>query len=59
MKGIILDVEGREVRFSDQAIDLFPGDPQTIKLESIEGKFEGLVKVKARFLDTGALEFEL
>lgn len=59
IKGIVLDVESREVRFSDQAIDLFPGDPQTIRLEPVEGKFEGKVKVKTRFLDTGALEFEL
>ena len=31
IKGIVLDVDGIDVEFSDQAIDLVPGDPQTIQ----------------------------
>jgi len=31
VKGIVLEVEGEEVKWSDQAIDLVPGDPQIVK----------------------------
>jgi len=46
IKGIVLDVEGEEdVKWSDQAIDLVPGDPQTITAIGIKGR-----KVFARYL---------
>jgi beta-mannosidase len=48
IKGIILDVEGEEVKWGDQAIDLVPGDPQVIKAIGLGGR-----TVKARFLGDG------
>jgi beta-mannosidase len=48
IKGIILDVDGDEVKWSDQAIDLAPGDPQTVKAVGLNGR-----TVKARFLGDG------
>ncbi|KAK7470699.1 hypothetical protein VKT23_002121 [Stygiomarasmius scandens] len=45
IKGVVLDAEGEDVKWSDQAIDLVPGDPQTVKAVGLKGK-----KVKARFL---------
>jgi beta-mannosidase len=48
IKGIVLDVEGEEVKWGDQAIDLVPGDPQIIKAIGLKGR-----KVKARFLGDG------
>jgi beta-mannosidase len=48
IKGIVLDVEGDEVRWGDQAIDLVPGDPQTVKAIGLNGR-----SVKARFLGDG------
>lgn len=48
IKGIILDVEGAEVGWSDQAIDLVPGDPQTVKAIGLKGR-----EVKLRFLGDG------
>ncbi|KAG8980228.1 hypothetical protein FRB93_009335 [Tulasnella sp. JGI-2019a] len=54
IKGIVLDVEEGEARFSDQAIDLFPGDPQTVTCEILGDVLDGKqVKVKARFLGDG------
>ena len=44
-KGIILDVEGDAVEWSDQAIDLFPGDPQVVTAKGLAGR-----EVKARYL---------
>lgn len=49
IKGIVLDVEGEAVKWSDQAIDLVPGDPQIIKAVGLNGK-----EVKARFLGDGS-----
>lgn len=49
IKGIVLDVEGEEVRWGDQAIDLVPGDPQIIKATGLRGR-----TVKARFLGDGS-----
>lgn len=49
MKGIVLDVEGEAVKWSDQAIDLVPGDPQIIKAVGLNGR-----EVKARFLGDGS-----
>jgi beta-mannosidase len=48
IKGIVLDVEGDEVRWGDQAIDLVPGDPQTVKAIGLNGR-----TAKARFLGDG------
>ena len=49
IKGIVLDLEGDDVKWSDQAIDLMPGDPQIIKAVGLNGR-----KVKARFLGDGS-----
>ena len=41
IKGIVLDVEGGDGEscdWSDQAIDLFPDDPQTIQVDRLEGR---------------------
>jgi len=48
IKGIVLDVEGEEVKWGDQAIDLVPGDPQILKAIGLKGR-----TVKARFLGDG------
>ncbi|KAI0268237.1 glycoside hydrolase family 2 protein [Gloeopeniophorella convolvens] len=48
IKGIVLEVEGEDVKWSDQAIDLVPGDPQVIKATGLKGR-----QVKARFLGDG------
>jgi beta-mannosidase len=44
----VLDVEGEEVRWGDQAIDLVPGDPQVVKAIGLKGR-----SVKNRFLGDG------
>lgn len=48
VKGIVLDAEGDDIRWSDQAIDLFPGDPQIVKAVGLRGR-----EVKVRFLGDG------
>ena len=48
IKGIILDVEGEDVKWSDQAIDLVPGDEQVVKASGLNGR-----SVKARYLGDG------
>jgi len=48
IKGVVLDADGEDVKWSDQAIDLVPGDPQTVKAVGLKGR-----KVKARFLGDG------
>ncbi|KAI6113706.1 glycoside hydrolase family 2 protein [Pisolithus croceorrhizus] len=48
VKGIVLDVEGDDIKWSDQAIDLFPGDPQIVKAVGLRGR-----EVKVRFLGDG------
>ncbi|CCM04064.1 uncharacterized protein FIBRA_06223 [Fibroporia radiculosa] len=48
IKGIVLDVEGAAAQWSDQAIDLVPGDPQVIKVVGLQGR-----EIKARFLGDG------
>lgn len=48
IKGLILDVDGEEVKWSDQALDLVPGDVQVVKAVGLGGR-----KVKARFLGDG------
>ncbi|KAI5124966.1 hypothetical protein M0805_007392 [Coniferiporia weirii] len=49
IKGIVLDVDGDDVKWSDQAIDLVPGDNQTVKALGLNGR-----KVKARYLGDGS-----
>ncbi|KAI0082455.1 glycoside hydrolase family 2 protein [Panus rudis PR-1116 ss-1] len=48
IKGIVLDVEGEDVVWGDQAIDLVPGDPQVIKAVGLKSR-----SVRARFLGDG------
>ncbi|THV08604.1 glycoside hydrolase family 2 protein [Dendrothele bispora CBS 962.96] len=48
VKGVVLDVDGEDVKWSDQGIDLAPGDPQTVKAVGLKGR-----KVRARFLGDG------
>ncbi|KAH9938328.1 glycoside hydrolase family 2 protein [Fomitopsis serialis] len=48
IKGLVLDVEGDAVQWSDQAIDLVPDDPQVVKAVGLNGR-----KIKARFLGDG------
>jgi len=45
IKAIVLDVEGGDMEFSDQAIDLIPGDPQTIQAINLNGR-----RVNLRYL---------
>lgn len=48
VKGLVLDVEGDDVKWSDQAIDLVPGDDQTVKAMGLNGR-----EVKLRYLGDG------
>ncbi|KAJ6539298.1 glycoside hydrolase family 2 protein [Mycena capillaripes] len=48
VKGIVLDVEGPDVKWSDQGIDLVPDDPQTIQAVGLNGS-----EIKLRFLGDG------
>ncbi|KAG6900940.1 hypothetical protein C0993_004377 [Termitomyces sp. T159_Od127] len=48
VKGIVLDVEGHDVKWSDQAIDLIPDDPQIIKATGLNGR-----EIKVRYLGDG------
>ncbi len=43
IKGVVLDVDGESVKWSDQAVDLMPGDPQVITAKGLDGR-----KIKAR-----------
>lgn len=49
IKGVVLDVEGEEVQWGDQAIDLAPNDPQVISAVGLKGR-----EVKVRFLGDGS-----
>ncbi|KAG8705027.1 hypothetical protein FRC08_001891 [Ceratobasidium sp. 394] len=49
IKGIILDVDGDEAKWSDQAIDLAPGDDQVVVVKGLKGR-----PVKARYLGDGS-----
>jgi beta-mannosidase len=48
IKGLILDVDGPWAKFSDQAIDMFPGDTQVVGAIGLDGR-----QVKARYLGDG------
>jgi beta-mannosidase len=49
VKGLILDVDGDDVRWNDQAIDLMPDDPQVVQAIGLNGR-----EVKVRFLGDGS-----
>lgn len=49
VKGLVLDAVGDDVRWSDQALDLVPGDPQVVGAIGLKGR-----KVHARFLGDGS-----
>lgn len=49
IKGIVLDVEGEACEWSDQAIDLFPGDDQVVLAKGLNGR-----KVSARYIGDGS-----
>ncbi|OSC98975.1 glycoside hydrolase family 2 protein [Trametes coccinea BRFM310] len=50
VKGIVLEVEGQEdAHWSNQAIDLVPGDPQVVFVKGLGGR-----KVHARYLGDGS-----
>jgi beta-mannosidase len=48
VKGLVFDVVGADVNWGDQAIDVVPDDPQTVKAEGLEGR-----EVKVRFVGDG------
>ncbi|KAJ6599110.1 glycoside hydrolase family 2 protein [Mycena vulgaris] len=48
VKGIVIDAEGPDIRWSDQGIDLVPDDPQTVKAVGLNGR-----EVKLRYLGDG------
>lgn len=45
IKGLVLDVEGKDAKWSDQALDVVPGDDQVVKVWGLKGR-----KLKARYL---------
>jgi beta-mannosidase len=49
IKGIVLDADGDDAKWSDQAIDLVPGDPQMVVARGLKAR-----NVKARFLGDGS-----
>jgi beta-mannosidase len=49
IKGLILDVDGDDVKWNDQAIDLMPDDPQVVRAIGLNGR-----EVKVRFLGDGS-----
>ncbi|KAL1676287.1 glycoside hydrolase family 2 protein [Schizophyllum commune] len=49
VKGVILDVDGEDVKWSDQALDLVPGDAQQVRAAGLSGR-----KIEARFLGDGS-----
>lgn len=49
VKGVVLDCEGEEAEWSDQAIDMFPGDEQIVMAKGLRGR-----KVLARYIGDGS-----
>lgn len=49
IKGLVLDVEGEDARWSDQALDVVPDDNQVVRVWNLKGR-----KVKARYLGDGS-----
>jgi len=50
IKGLVLDVEGEDAKWSDQALDVVPGDDQVVKVWNLKGR-----KIKARYLGDGSV----
>jgi beta-mannosidase len=48
VKGVVLDVEGPDVKWSDQGVDLVPDDPQTVGAVGLNGR-----EVTLRYLGDG------
>ncbi|KAF9782269.1 beta-mannosidase [Thelephora terrestris] len=48
IKGLVLDVEGEDAKWSDQALDVVPGDDQVVRVWNLKGR-----KLKARYLGDG------
>ena len=49
IKGLVLDVEGEDAKWSDQALDVVPDDNQVVRVWNLKGR-----KVKARYLGDGS-----
>jgi len=49
IKGLVLDVEGEDAKWSDQALDVVPGDDQVVRVWNLEGR-----ELKARYLGDGS-----
>ncbi|WWC73873.1 uncharacterized protein I206_107845 [Kwoniella pini CBS 10737] len=49
VKGLVLDVDGDEVEWSDQALDLFPDDEQVVHAKGLKGR-----TVNYRFVGDGS-----
>jgi len=49
IKGLVLDVEGEDAKWSDQALDVVPGDAQVVRVWNLKGR-----KVKGRYLGDGS-----
>ena len=49
IKGLVLDVEGEDARWSDQALDVVPGDDQVVKVWNLKDR-----KLKVRYLGDGS-----
>lgn len=48
VKGVVLDVDGADVKWSDQALDIVPDDPQTVCAVGLNGR-----QIKLRYLGDG------
>jgi beta-mannosidase len=49
IKGVVVDIADGEVEWSDQAVDLFPGDDQVLVAKGLNGR-----KVTARYIGDGS-----
>lgn len=49
IKGLVLDVEGEDAKWGDQALDVVPGDDQVVRVWNLKGR-----KIKARYLGDGS-----
>jgi len=49
IKGLVLDVEGEDAKWSDQALDVVPGDDQVVRVWNLQGR-----ELKARYLGDGS-----
>jgi beta-mannosidase len=45
IKGLVMDTDGEEPTWSDQALDVFPGDPQVVRTVGLNGR-----EILVRFL---------